>query len=480
MSQIFAALSAWDSAVTMVTWGIAGSSFLSSSPMDSSFCRSSSSKFEIKLSLDVDPNFLSILAFNDDFLLPSLEEELRLEWLVELVSVFKPVQNKNNIVNNKSLGIYAPDTTHLSSCWLRVDVLSHLSTPPPRRMRPCCWSLTVFLMMIMMILLRMMMMFCQVWLGPPLETRDCSSRSWPHSASPLCSPLTRHHCRSWAWPVCCAPAPGPGTGGCRWRGPGTGEEGGGSHWLRCRDCGGQLCCRMVADLSWILTPSSELQPLTTHHLCDTFSCNTAPRWSPLSPAGQWAPPGGWPAPRWCWCTRPPECPAPCSACVCQSSPRAGPGWCGQGRRTPVWLEELVEDWAPCSWLGLTLSCCYNHCYSPALASLNYGPVEALQTVQQSWSIWKLFQNSSTNSRMLTLYCYDAHMEQWLVVLLHWHWPWSCSAQLSGARRYRDHTPLELVPCHPGSHTPHPLQLCLELVCTEIITKLDDSNNCFLR
>ena len=66
------------------------SSFLSSSPIDSSLRWSSSSKLDIKLSFEEDPNFLSILVFNDDFLLPSLEEELRLE-LVEQVSVFKPV-----------------------------------------------------------------------------------------------------------------------------------------------------------------------------------------------------------------------------------------------------------------------------------------------------------------------------------------------------------------------------------------------------
>ena len=69
------------------------SSFLSSSPIDSSLRWSSSSKLDIKLSFGEDPNFLSILVFNDDFLLPSLEEELRLE-LVEQVSVFKPVSLK--------------------------------------------------------------------------------------------------------------------------------------------------------------------------------------------------------------------------------------------------------------------------------------------------------------------------------------------------------------------------------------------------
>ena len=75
-----------------MTGALTTSSLLSSSPIDSSLRLSSSSKLDIKLSFDEDPNFLSILVFHDDFLLPSLEEELRLE-LVEQVSVFKPVSN---------------------------------------------------------------------------------------------------------------------------------------------------------------------------------------------------------------------------------------------------------------------------------------------------------------------------------------------------------------------------------------------------
>ena len=65
-----------------------------SSPMESSFLLNSASKLATKLSSFVDPNFLCKFDFNDDFLLPSLEEEeLRLLELLEPVDVdFKPMR----------------------------------------------------------------------------------------------------------------------------------------------------------------------------------------------------------------------------------------------------------------------------------------------------------------------------------------------------------------------------------------------------